>query len=109
MAVIGDEDLVNALRLAGVSRHYVMQSAQDVGREVREALTELVADPDVGIIVILEEYARYVEDLVAQVRKGRKPTPVIIEVPSKFGSIYGDVRQHYRARIRESVGFEVEI
>lgn len=109
MAVIGDEELVSALRLAGVGRHYSIKSGQDVGREVREALTELMADPEVGIVVILEDYAQYVEDLVARVRKGRKPTPVIIEVPSKLGSIYGDVREHYKSRIRESVGFEVEI
>jgi len=36
-------------------------------------------------------------------------TPVIVEVPSKFGTKYPDVKVHYRALIRESIGFEVEI
>jgi len=57
----------------------------------------------------LEDYAEYVEDLVTQVKKGKGTTPVIVEVPSKFGTKYPDIREYYRALIRESIGFEVEI
>lgn len=109
IAVIGDQELVNALRLAGISRYYMIKDDHEIGSNVRKALTELMSEPDVGIIVMLEDYAHYVEDLVARVRKGRKIAPVIIEVPSKFGTKYPDVREFYRASIRESVGFEVEI
>jgi vacuolar-type H+-ATPase subunit F/Vma7 len=109
IAVIGDEELVNALRLAGTSKHYMMKGDHDVRDNVRKALTELIAEPDVGIVIILEDYAQYVEDLVTQVRKGRGMTPVIVEVPSKFGTKYPDIREYYRALIRESIGFDVEI
>jgi V/A-type H+-transporting ATPase subunit F len=108
IAVIGDEELVNALRLAGISKHYMIKG-DDVPENVRKALAELLAEPDVGIVVMLEDYAQYVEDLVAQVRKGREITPVIVEVPSKFGTKYPNIREYYRALIRESIGFEVEI
>jgi V/A-type H+-transporting ATPase subunit F len=108
ITVIGDEDLVNALRLAGISKHYMIKG-DDVPENVRRALAELLAEPDVGIVVMLEDYAQYVEDLVTQVRKGRGITPVIVEVPSKFGTKYPDIREYYRALIRESIGFEVEI
>ena len=109
IAVIGDEELVNALRLAGSSRYYMIKGDHDVRENVRKALTELLTEPDVGIVMMLEDYVQYVEDLVAQARKGRKMTPVIIEVPSKFGTKYPDVREYYRASIRASIGFEVEI
>jgi vacuolar-type H+-ATPase subunit F/Vma7 len=109
IAVIGDEELVNALRLAGISKHYMIKSDHDVRDNVRKALTELIAERDVGIAIILEDYAQYVEDLVTQVRKGRGMTPVIVEVPSKFGTKYPDIREYYRAFIRESIGFDVEI
>jgi len=109
IVVIGDEELVNALRLAGISKHYTIKGNHDVRENVRKALTELLAEPDVGIAIILEDYAQYVEDLVAQVRRGKGMAPVIIEVPSKFGAKYPDVREYYRALIRESIGFEVEI
>ena len=109
IAVIGDEDLVNALRLAGISKYYMIKGDNGAHENVRKALTELIAEPDVGMVIILEDYAEYVKDLVTQVRKGRGTTPVIVEVPSKFGAKYPDIREYYRALIRESIGFDVEI
>ncbi len=109
IAVIGDEELVNALRLAGISNYYAIKDDHEVRDNVRKALIELLAEPDVGIVIMLEDYAQYVEDVLAQARKGRRMTPVVIEVPSKFGTKYPDVREYYRALIRESIGFEVEI
>jgi len=109
IAVIGDEELVNALRLAGISRYYTIKGNHDVRDNVRKALIELIAEPDVGIVIILEDYAEYVEDLVTQVKKGKGTTPVIVQVPSKFGTKHPDIREYYRALIRESIGFEVEI
>ena len=109
IAVVGDEELVNALRLAGISKYYMMKGNHDIRENVRKALTELLAEPDVGIVIILEDYVEYVEDLVTQVKKGKGTTPVIVEVPSKFGTKHPDIREYYRALIRESIGFEVEI
>jgi len=109
IAVIGDEELVNAMRLAGISKHYTIKSDYDIRDNVRKALTELLAAPDIGIVIILEDYAEYIEDLVTPVKKGKGTTPVIAEVPSKFGTKYPDIRKYYRALIRESIGFEVEI
>lgn len=109
VAVVGDEELVNALRLAGGNRYYVIKDDPDARENVRSALTELLADRDVGIVMLLEDYVEHAEDLLTRARKGRAITPVIIEVPSKFGTKYPDVRDYYRASIRESVGFEVEI
>jgi len=109
IAVIGDEELVNAMRLAGISKYYTIKGNRDARENARKALTELLAEPDIGIVIILEDYAQYVEDLMTQVRKKKGTTPVIVEVPSKFGTKYPDTREYYRALIRESIGFEVEI
>ncbi len=109
IAVIGDEELVNALRLAGVSKHYIIKGDHDIHENVRKALTELLAELDVGIVIILEDYTQYVKDLVTQVKKKKATTPVIVEVPSKFGTKYPDIREYYRALVKESIGFEVEI
>lgn len=109
IAVIGDKELVSALRLAGISRHYAIKGDHDAGENVRKALTELLIDPDVGIVIILEDYTQYVEDLMSQVKKKKGTTLVIVEVPSKSGTKYPDIKGYYRALIRESIGFEVEI
>ncbi len=109
IAVIGDEDLVSGLRLAGVSRYYVIKDNHDTAEEVRQALTELIGKPEIGIIAIQEDYSQYVGDLMTQVQEGTSLTPVIIEVPSKYGTKHEDVSEYYRAYIRKIIGFDVEI
>ncbi len=109
IAVIGDEDLVSGMRLAGIGRYYLIKGDGDTGEEVRQALSSLIGEPDIGVIVIPEDYTEYVSDLLTQVREGKKMTPVIVEVPSKFGTRYGDVREYYKGYARAAIGFDIEI
>ncbi len=109
VAAIGDEELVSGLRLAGVSKYYVIKGNRDVREDVRKALTELIAEPDIGVVVILEDYAQYVRDLLTQIRQRKAITPIIIEAPSKCGSKYPDVAGYYRSFVRDFIGFDIEI
>lgn len=109
IAVIGDEALVGGLRLAGASMYHVVTEDTHAPQEVREALSKYLHDPDVGIVVILEDYVEYARDLVTRVRRGKQTTPVIIEVPSRFGMTREDIREYYKAFVRESIGFNIEI
>jgi vacuolar-type H+-ATPase subunit F/Vma7 len=109
VAVIGNEDLVNMLRLAGVRRYHLIEGDGNIEEDVREALSELIADPGVSIVALQEDYAGYVGDLIAQVAEEKRLTPVIIEVPSKSGTKYLDVAEYYKVFIRKFVGFEIEI
>jgi len=107
IAAVGDEDLVSGLRLAGVRRYRIVTEGDK--EEVRQALTELLDEPSVGIIVILEDYMRYVVDWVAQAQERKTSPPVVIEVPSKYGTRYKDVTQYYKAYIRKFIGFDIEV
>jgi len=109
IAIIGDEDLVNGLRLAGVSRFLIIKNSHKISEDIRKALTSVVVEPDVGIVAIQEDYVEYIEDLIAQVKETGRPTPVIIEVPSKYGTKYSDVAEYYKAYIRKFIGFDVAI
>ncbi len=109
IAVIGDEDLVNGLRLAGVSRYYVIKDSHNTGEDVRKVLSSLIDEPDIGIVGIQEDYVKYGEDLIARIEREKKATPVIIELPSKYGTKYRDVTRYYREYIRKFIGFDVEI
>ena len=109
IAVIGDEDLISGMRLAGINRYYLIKDETDIGEEVRLALSNLIGDPDVGVIVILEDYTNYVRDLVDLLKEGKRMTPVIIEIPSKHGTHYGDAREFYKRYAREFIGFDIEI
>lgn len=109
IAVIGDQELVSALRLAGIRKHYTIEDNQDAKEHTRKALTELLGEPNVGLVIMLEDYAQYVGDLMAEARRKRGTTLVIVEVPSKSGTKYPNTKEYYRALIRESIGFEIEI
>jgi vacuolar-type H+-ATPase subunit F/Vma7 len=109
IAVIGNEDLVNMLRLAGIKRYYLIEGDGNTGEDVREALSELIGDPGVSIVALQEDYSGYVEDLIAQLAGEKRLTPVVIEVPSKSGTKYPDIAEYYKAFIRKFVGFEIEI
>lgn len=109
IAVVGDEELVSGLRLAGISRYYVINEEHNAREDVRKALGELIDEAGVGVIVILEDYVEYVKDLLTRLRKGKRVIPVIIDVPSKLGTQCKDVVGYYKAFIRKSIGFDVEI
>lgn len=109
IAVIGDEDLVSGMRLAGVRRYQVVTDNPDSGEDVRKAVLSFISDSNVGVIALQEDYQPYVEDIAAGLRREKKVLPVIIEVPSKRGTEHGDVALHYRTFIRRFVGFDVEL
>ena len=109
IAIIGDEDLVSGLRLAGVSRYYVIKESHNIGEEVTRALSSLIDETDIGIVAIQEDYVKYVEDLIAQLKEGKRLTPVIIELQSKYGTKHLDVAEYYKGYIRKFIGFDVEI
>jgi vacuolar-type H+-ATPase subunit F/Vma7 len=109
IAVIGDEDLVNGMRLAGVNNYVIISEAPDKGEQVRKALNDLMSKPEIGIIVIQEDFIASVGDIVTKFKQSRKLTPVIIEVPSKYGTQFGDVREYYKKYTREFIGFDIEI
>ena len=109
VAVIGGRELVTGLRLAGMSRYYLVEGDGEIVAEVRLALTELVESAEVAIIILQEDYVEYVEDMVNRIKGSKKPIPVIIEVPSKYGTKYPDVKSYYKAYIRKFIGFDVEL
>jgi vacuolar-type H+-ATPase subunit F/Vma7 len=109
IAIIGDEDLVNAMRLSGVSRYNVVKADENIYEETRQAFTTLLNDPAIGIIVLQEDYVDHVQDLITKFKESKKMTPIIIDVPSKFGTKHRDVTQYYKTYIKGYIGFDIEI
>lgn len=109
IAVIGDEDLVNSLRLAGVRNYFVIKDEQTARADTRQAFTTLLGKSDIGIIVLQEDYEEHVNDLIVKFKQSKKMTPVIIAVPSKFGTRHKDVAEYYKTYIKGYIGFDIEI
>ena len=107
VVAIGDGDLIRGLRLAGLKRCHKFEPTEEGIGGMRRALEDSLKDPGVGMIIILEDYAKYVSDILSESTK--KDLPVVLEVPSKLGVRHPDVKSFYRSYIRRLIGFEVEV
>jgi len=92
-----------------VSRYYIVTGDHDSREDVRKAVLSVIGESDVGVIALQEDYLPFIEDIARGLREEKKVLPVIIEVPSKHGTKYGDVTLHYRAFIRRFVGFDIQL
>ncbi len=109
IAVIGDLELVSTLRLAGLRKTHVIQEERHADESIRKALKEYMSDPEIGVVVILEEFAEMASDAVSAYRQSRSVLPVIVEVPSKRGTKHPDVVAYYKQFSREYLGFDIEL
>ena len=96
IAVIGDMELVSTLRLAGLRKTRAIQGERNLVEDIRKSLDEFVNDPEVGVVVIMEDYAEMVESTLANLRQAKGVLPVIVQVPSKRGTRYPDVVGYYK-------------
>lgn len=109
IAVIGSEDQVALMQLAGVGEYRVIEDNHNIREEVRGALKGFGKDPSIGIILIPEDWTFYVDDLVKYIRERKTTTPAIVEIPCKSGSKIEDVREFYKSYTKRLLGFSIEI
>ncbi len=109
IAVVGNEDQVALMRLAGVEKYQVIEDDPQIREKVREALQEFIDDTSTGIIIIPDDWKSYVDDILKYVGESKKITPIIIEIPSKFTTEKEDVREFYKSYAKKLLGFSIEI
>jgi vacuolar-type H+-ATPase subunit F/Vma7 len=109
IAMIGEDDQVALMRLAGVEKYEVVEDSQHLHEKVRGAFTRFMEDPSIGIIVMPVNWTGYVDDLRKEILERKKITPVIIEIPSRFQREKEDVRQYYKSYSKRLLGFTIEI
>ncbi|BAA31103.1 V-type ATP synthase subunit F [Pyrococcus horikoshii] len=100
VVIMGDSDTVVGFRLAGIHEAYEFDLSELSIERARNKLKELVERDDVGIILITERLAQKIGEL-PQVN-----LPIILQIPDKFGSIYGE--ELLREIVRRAVGIEVK-
>jgi len=107
IAVVGDENLVLGFRLAGLSKVYEVSGPEDeVKKNVRKYVSELLEDPEIGVIVLQDTFEKYVEDILEAYRG--KSVPVVVSVPGIKGPIHPDVKEYYKQYVKRIIGFAVE-
>ncbi len=109
IAVVGDENLVLGLRLAGLSKTYEVEasaSESEIRKKVRKYITEIIHDPKIGIIILQDTFEKYVEDILEDLRG--KSIPIIVTVPGIEGPLHPNVKEYYKQYVKRIIGFAVE-
>ena len=110
IAVIGNRDETNLLRLTGVRKCVILdEEDRSLGEKIQAALTELAGDPSVGLILIPDQWMDHVRDLVKKIRAGKRVKTVIIENPGRYREDMRNIREFYKTLTRSLIGFNVEI
>lgn len=92
--VIGDEDTVLGFSLVGTTGVVVKN-----GEEAREALTKALDDRNNGIIIITQDIADMVRDVVDHYTFS-ETFPLIVEIPNRLtGGVSRDLRSLVNAAI----------
>ncbi|MEM4389890.1 MAG: V-type ATP synthase subunit F [Candidatus Micrarchaeia archaeon] len=99
IVVVGDAPTVMGFRLAGVSEAHVAS-----GKEAERKLEELLARPDVGIVIINENL---LADMDWKLRKRIETLakPTVITVPNYKGEVVEAAS--LKALVRRALGFEL--
>ena len=81
MYLISDNiDTYTGMRLAGVEGVVVHEK-----KELQEALDKVLADKEIGIVLLTEKFGREFPDVINQLKLEYK-TPLFVEIPDRHGT-----------------------
>ena len=78
--IADNQDTVTGMRLAGVPS-VIAKDRESLGNALNDAL----ANPEIGIILLMESFGREYPDLIDDVKLNRR-VPLIIEIPDRNGT-----------------------
>ncbi|HDG64021.1 MAG TPA: V-type ATP synthase subunit F [Thermococcus sp.] len=99
IVVFGDKDTTLGFRLAGVHEAYSFGENTRELERARNKLKELIEREDIGVILITERLAQKIE--IPDVT-----LPIILQIPDKYGSLYGE--EQLREIVRKAIGVEIK-
>lgn len=100
MFLISDNiDTLTGMRLAGVKGVVVHEK-----EEVREALDKVLADKEIGIVLLTEKFGRDYPDLINSVKLEHK-FPLFIEIPDRHGT--GRKPDFITAYVNDAIGLKL--
>ncbi|MCL2030433.1 MAG: V-type ATP synthase subunit F [Oscillospiraceae bacterium] len=97
--ISGSDDTLQGFRLAGVGGVRAENRQQ-----VRQALADCIADPDVGVVLITEALARLCPELIGEL-KLRSQQTLVVEIPDRHGT--GRAPDSITRYIREAIGVKL--
>ena len=100
MYLISDNiDTWTGMRLAGVEGAVVHEKA-----ELKQELDKVLADKEIGIVLLTEKFGREFPDILDEFRLDRK-IPLLIEIPDRHGT--GRKKDFITSYITEAIGLKL--
>ena len=100
MYLISDNtDTYTGMRLAGVEGVVVHEK-----KELQEALDKVLADKEIGIVLLTEKFGREFPDIIDTFRLERK-MPLLVEIPDRHGT--GRQKDFITSYITEAIGLKL--
>ena len=87
------------MRLAGVEGAVVHERAQ-----LKEELDKVLADKEIGIVLLTEKFGREFPDIIDNVKLERK-LPLIVEIPDRHGT--GRKPDFITSYVNEAIGLKL--
>lgn len=100
MYLISDNiDTLTGMRLAGVEGAVVHEK-----QELKDELDKVLADREIGIVLLTEKFGRDFPDVVNEVRLNHK-LPLFIEIPDRHGT--GRKPDFITSYVNEAIGLKL--
>lgn len=100
MYLISDNiDTYTGMRLAGVQGAVVHEK-----KELKEEIDKVLADPEIGILLLTEKFGRDFPDVVDQVKLHCK-VPLVVEIPDRHGT--GRRPDFITSYVNEAIGIKI--
>ncbi len=99
IAVLGDRDTALGFRLAGVHEVHSFDTTPLEIKRLKNKIDELIEREDIGIILITEGLAQRIE--IPDVT-----FPIILQVPDRSGTNYGE--ESIKEIVRRAIGVELK-
>lgn len=100
MYLISDNiDTLTGMRLAGVEGAVVHEK-----QELKDELDKVLADREIGIVLLTEKFGRDFPDVVNEIRLNHK-LPLFIEIPDRHGT--GRKPDFITSYVNEAIGLKL--
>jgi len=108
IAVIGDEGFVRGFKLGGATAAFTIDTKgrtdEAVKNIVKETISKILENSDVGVLIVEESLRKYVEEL----QRGLT-TPLIIYLPGGIKLDKSKIKEYYNSLIKAYLGLSIEV
>lgn len=100
MYLISDNiDTLTGMRLAGIEGVIVHEP-----NEIKQQLDKVIADKEIGILLITEKLSKLVPDYIKDIKLNRS-YPVIVDIPDRHGT--GRTPDFITSYVKEAIGLKL--